>query len=449
MFAPHVRPGRQPKQREGRMQKKLTKQVVDNAPIPEKGDAWIWDTELQGFGLRIKSSGRKIYVVRYRTKDAHRTQRKMTVCRASDATPDKARALAREIFMSVAAGNDPAAERRPTDKPTITLEAMFTARVEHMRKVGISYADEVERVLLKAKKNAADALGRNKAPSEVTPADIVKFVSQFYKAGHRAAADKARGYISSAYSWAIASTNDYTVDNPQDWGVTVNPAAAVAKDANATTERDRNLSAEEIREVWNACQDGNAGFSEGVEVCLRMIIACGQRVRETLRIEGREIDLDEKLWKMPAAKTKGRKRPHVVPLPDCIIPDLRRLKEQYGDGPLFPARADSKTGIIREAVISHAVHRWVTSKECPIEAFQPRDLRRTWKSRAHDAGVDRFTRDLIQQHAKSDTGSKHYDRADYLPQMREAMDKWNAWLTSVLYDQPAPETAPPTLRLVA
>ena len=49
-----------------------------------------------------------------------------------------------------------------------------------------------------------------------------------------------------------------------------------------------------------------------------------------------------------------------------------------------------------------------------------------------DAGIDRFTRDLIQQHAKNDTGSKNYDRADYLPQMQEAMGKWSAWLTAVL-----------------
>ena len=44
---------------------------------------------------------------------------------------------------------------------------------------------------------------------------------------------------------------------------------------------------------------------------------------------------------------------------------------------------------------------------------------------------------MIQQHAKgSDTGSKHYDRADYFKQMREAMDKWNAWLTAVVSDPP-------------
>ena len=67
-----------------------------------------------------------------------------------------------------------------------------------------------------------------------------------------------------------------------------------------------------------------------------------------------------------------------------------------------------------------------------IKPFQPRDLRRTWKSRAGDAGIDRFTRDLIQQHAQTDTGSKHYDRYDYLPQMREAMNKWEIWLRNAI-----------------
>ena len=67
-----------------------------------------------------------------------------------------------------------------------------------------------------------------------------------------------------------------------------------------------------------------------------------------------------------------------------------------------------------------------------MPAFQPRDLRRTWKSRTHDAGIDRFTRDLIQQHAKSDTGTKNYDRADYFEQMKEAMTKWNAWLEATV-----------------
>jgi hypothetical protein len=46
---------------------KITKRTVDAAPLPDKGegDRFLWDTELKGFGLRIKHSGVKSYVLRY------------------------------------------------------------------------------------------------------------------------------------------------------------------------------------------------------------------------------------------------------------------------------------------------------------------------------------------------------------------------------------------------
>jgi len=414
---------------------KLTKTIIDNAPTPVSGDAWIWDADLEGFGIRIQASGRKTYVVRYRTKDASRTQRKLTLCRCGDAPPDKARQMARDVFMQVATGTDVVAERKPNRDSAITVQAMFEARIAAMRTRERANADEVERVLLKAKNNAADSLGRATPPGQVTPADVVKFVSTFYAKGHRGAADKARGYLAAAFAWAITSANDYTVQGRQDWGVTINPAAAVAKDQGAIKVRDRNLDGAELRVVWEACSDGNAGFTEGVEACLKVMIACGQRVQETLRMDGNEVDLDAMVWRMPAHKTKGRKRPHTIPLPRIILPTLIALKDQYGDGPLFPARSgtNERLGILS---ISQAVRRWLDTDGNTMEAFQPRDLRRTWKSRTHDAGVDRFTRDLIQQHAKSDTGSKNYDRADYFAQMRDAMDNWNTWLNSALFDRP-------------
>ena len=416
---------------------KITKTAIDNLAAPASGDTCMWDSELQGFGVRVQSSGRKTYIVRYRRKEDGK-QRKMNLCRCSDATPDKARAMARDVFLAVASGGDPAGERAK-EKVTneITLQAMFEARVAFMRSKGIAMSGEVERVLLKAKHNAADVIGRDRSPASVTPDDIIKFVKKHYLDGNRGAADKARSYLSATFQWAITSANDYTVKERKDWGVTVNPAAAVAKDSEARTVRDRNLSAPEIRAIWLGCQDGNLGFSEGTEVLLRLLIACGQRVQETLRIEGREIDLDAKLWMMPKEKTKGRKYPHDIPLPDVIIPDLARLKAKHGDGYLFPARSDSKLEILNAVSVSQAVRRafgndGFTQVIFGMDAFTPRDLRRTWKSRTHDAGIDRFTRDLIQQHAQNDTGSKHYDRANYMPQKREAMQKWSAWLETVL-----------------
>ena len=277
---------------------KLTKTIIDNTPAPATGDTWVWDAELEGFGIRVQASGRKTYVLRYRTKDAARTQRKLTLCRCSDAPPDKARAMARDVFMQVATGTDVVAERRPERQTSITIEAMFEARIKAMKAKDRANACEVERVLLRAKFNAADVLGRTTAPGAITPADIVKFVSAHYAKGHRGAADKARGYLAAAFEWAIKSANDYTVAGRQSWGVTTNPAAAVAKDHGAIKVRDRNLSATELRGLWEACQDGNAGFSEGIEACLKTMIACGQRVQETLRMDGADVDLEAMVWRM-------------------------------------------------------------------------------------------------------------------------------------------------------
>lgn len=415
---------------------KLTKTLVDNAPVPATGDAFIWDTELQGFGIRIQASGRKVYVIRYRTKDAKRTQRKLTLARCSDMPPDRARDLARKEFAKVAEGCDPAAERKPAVQAATnkTVGRMFQGYVDSLKAKGRASAGEVERALLLASNNAADALGRTKAAADITPTQIVDYVSTFYNAGHRGAANKHRGYISAAYNWAMQSANDYTVPAEQrvDWGIQRNPAAEIAKDTGATKTRDRNLTAAELRLLWQATDKARGeDFWEETGAAIRLMICCGQRVRETLRIEGKEIDLDNALWKMPAEKSKIGK-PHAIPLPHQAVEVLRSLIDQHGDGYLFPARHGAKGELLSDMSVMQAIRRWVSRDDVEMESFQTRDLRRTWKSRAHDAGIDRFTRDLIQQHAKNDTGSKHYDMAEYLPQKRDAMEKWANWLDMVL-----------------
>lgn len=430
---------------------KLTKTLVDNTPVPEKGEAWIWDTELEGFGVRIQASGRKAYVVRYRVKDAKKTQRKLTICRCSDMPPDKARDQARKVFAQVAEGSDPAAERKPAKakESAATVDNMFKGYVASMRAKGRASATEVERMLLIAKDNAADALGRDKPAADVQPIDVVNYVSRFFKRGHRGAADKARSYVASAYAWGIASANDYTVEERQEWGIVRNPAADVAKDAGAIKTRDRNLTAQELVQLWQATLSPVGGFGHETGACIRMLIGCGQRVQETLRIDGIEIDLEARLWKMPKEKTKGKKHPHTIPLPAVVIPTLQLLIDKHGDGPLFPARTGSDDELLSHRSVNQAIGRWLDREDVTIEHFQTRDLRRSWKSRAHDAGIDRFTRDLIQQHAKSDTGSKNYDRAEYLPQLREAMAKWSAWLGIVLSGGTPPAYGEPMIKVVA
>ena len=421
---------------------KLTKTAIDNLKAPETGDVSIWDSELEGFGVRIQSSGRKTYMVRYRLRTGNRTQRKLTICRCGDMAPDKARDEARKIFARVATGEDPAAERKKPKHAPATLEGMFKAYVADLKaKDKISWKT-CEGQLLRGANSAADYFGRNRVPSEITTKEVMMYAASFHKRGKRGLANMCRALISAAFSWAMKSGNDYTVEANDVWGITVNPAVAVAKDQGAKTVRNRNLTAAEIQIVWKAIDAGNEGFSLEVSSCIRLIILCGQRVLETLRVEGSEIDLENALWHMPAKKTKCRRWNHTVPLPRQAIPIFKALIEKHGTGRLFPGVGAGGFHLSAGAV-ALALRYWQRDMEVKVlENFQTRDLRRTWKSRTHDAGVDRPTRDLIQQHGRGDTSSKHYDRADYLPQERMAMELWSDWIDACLSGVPMTDFEP-------
>jgi integrase len=344
--------------------------------------------------------------------------------------PDLSLADAREKFGSQVRGllmdgkNPLTVAAQADEKPTV--ENLFKRYVENLKGRGARSAGHIEQVLLLGKYNAADALGRDTLAGEVEAADIRKPLAATAKRGALRTADILRTYMAAAFSWGMHCANDYTTADAYDWRIKFNPVSAIPRDQRANKKRERNLSAPEMREVWsNAPADGSGDV-------MRLIMLCGQRVQETIRVDGCEIDLAGALWNMPAEKTKGGKHPHTIPLPRQAVAIFRRLIEVHGDGPLFPARTGSKHERMGLLAVSHTAARLTCCKP-----FQPRDLRRTWKSRAGDAGIDRFTRDLIQQHAKSDTGSRHYDHADYLPKMRAAMKVWEKWIDAhVVRKQP-------------
>jgi integrase len=303
------------------------------------------------------------------------------------------------------------------EKPTV--EALFKRYVAHLKAREAGAAKHIEQVLLLGKYNAADALGRDKLACDVDTGDVRLPLVAAAKRGALRTADILRTYMASAFSWGMKSANDYTTENNYDWGIKTNPVAAVPRDQRANKTRERNLTGAEMSAVWHAAPAEQSGD------VIRLIMLCGQRVQETIKVDGCEIDLYSALWNMPAKKTKGRKFPHTIPLPAQAIEIFKRLIELYGDGPLFPARTGSKAARMGFLAVTHCTARLTVCKP-----FTPRDLRRTWKSRTADAGIDRFMRDLIQQHARNDTGSKFYDRASYLKEMRAAMDKWGEWMAN-------------------
>lgn len=331
---------------------------------------------------------------------------------------DARRKYETEVRDVLTAGRDPNAVVGMAESPTI--EKLFQAYIQYLRDKETATTHTSEHLLLTGKYNAADLLVRNTIASTIEPADIANVLAKGVKRGARRTTDMQRTAMMAAFNWAMKSTHDYTQENRMDWGLKYNPVAAVPRDQAANRTLDRNLSAEEMKHVWDNAPEQSGDV-------MRLVMCTGQRVIEVMRIAGADVDLKARLWTMPARKTKGRKHTHMVPLTTQAVDILTTLIDLYGDGYLFPARAGAKGDIIGIPSVSRGA-----SRMAGIKPFTPRDLRRTWKSRAGDAGIDRFTRDLIQQHAQTDTGSKHYDRFDYLPQMREAMTKWEAWLADAL-----------------
>ncbi len=112
---------------------RLTKKFLDGLQPIDGKDYSVWDSDIAGFGIRIKPSGKKTFVVKYRTPQGQ--QRKMTLGAFGQLTPEQARKLAMQKLGSVAMGDDPALEKRNQNKAkTITelcdqyLEAASSGR---------------------------------------------------------------------------------------------------------------------------------------------------------------------------------------------------------------------------------------------------------------------------------------------------------------------------------
>ena len=112
----------------GNVMVKITKRVVEAAEAQEK-DYLIWDDEPPGFGLRVFSSGKRSYVIQYRTKGR---SRRYTLGLHGAWAPKTARREAKVQLGRVAGGDDPV-EDRQLDHKAITVKELCTRYLADLR----------------------------------------------------------------------------------------------------------------------------------------------------------------------------------------------------------------------------------------------------------------------------------------------------------------------------
>ena len=84
---------------------KLTKRTLD-ALATGQARYTVWDSELKGFGVRVETSGRRTFLVRYRAEGGGRRAplRQVSLGAYGPLTPDQARKLAKDALATVRQG---------------------------------------------------------------------------------------------------------------------------------------------------------------------------------------------------------------------------------------------------------------------------------------------------------------------------------------------------------
>jgi integrase len=148
---------------------KLTKRTVDAAAPGEKRRT-VWDADLSGFGLRVETSGRKSYLLRYRLRGGRGgVQKELVIGRHGVLTVDQARQRARELLAQVVQGEDPLADRREA-RAAPMMEALFERYLlEHADKAKKASSAAGDRHLID--RHLRPALGKRRV-ADVTFADV-------------------------------------------------------------------------------------------------------------------------------------------------------------------------------------------------------------------------------------------------------------------------------------
>jgi hypothetical protein len=175
---------------------KLTKATISALTLPPgKQDAIFFDEELRGFGVRLRSGGKRVWLVQYQL-GGHQ-QRRVTIGGVELFTPDEARRIAREYLAKARLGLDPQHERQiARAKVKITLGAIAATYLK------------AKRAELRARSfyELARYLQKHWRPlhgmpiHQIARRDVAARVSELVQESGPVAAVRARGALSALYA---------------------------------------------------------------------------------------------------------------------------------------------------------------------------------------------------------------------------------------------------------
>jgi integrase len=330
---------------------------------------------------------------------------------------EDARRVARDLAGQVARGGDPSAEKRQSELDRIRKRRFADVRDEFLTKyvdtrLRSRTAAEYRRILTRLFEPLA-----NKPFDEVTRADIADALHVIAERGIRQA-NLARAVIRKMFSWARSV--GLCDENP------VRDTAPAGRDMR----RERVLSMEELGLIYRTA----LALDDTYGAAVRFLMLTGQRRSEVFEMPHSEIDVEGRLWRLPADRTKNR-RPHDVPLSPtelALVTSRQHGPElvfSTGRGTVFGALSKAKRRLDAKVL---ELRRAEDPKAGPLPHWTLHDLRRSFVTHAHDQlGVDIPVIERAINHISGTFGGivGVYNRAPLLKERRAAFDAWDRLLT--------------------
>lgn len=320
----------------------------------------------------------------------------------------KARELAAEARARLADGKDPLLARRAEQKAERTIPTFEAFAEEVIQSLEKGWRNEKHRDQWRSTINTYCAALLQKPVDAIETGDVVKLLSPIWTTKAETAT-RVRGRIEKVLDAAKAK-GLRDGENPARWRGHLDhllPKRQKLQRGHHPALAWKNLPGfmEQLR-----AKDGMAALA------LEFVILTAARTGEAIGARWPEIDLEAKVWTVPAKRMKAG-REHRVPLSSPAVALLKRLAKAKTGAFVFPAGKGD--GHLSEMALLMMLRRMEVGS-VTVHGF--RSTFRDWCGEATN-----FPRELAEEalaHKVGDAVERAYRRGDALEKRRALMESW-------------------------
>ncbi len=398
------------------MKQKLTGRSVDSLKLASTGQYDIYDTVLPGFGVRVGTKG-KSWFVKFRSPEK-RHVRRMTLGKVGIHSLADARDVARDALKLVGAGKDPIEDKREQDRER-ERQKLVTERAKDFTVAAAAerFIEDYAKPNLRSWRDYDTNFRLYVIPligsmqiDNVERRDVTRVLDKIVREGKGRTAGKTLAAVRKMFNWLVGRGE-----------LEANPIIGIQPPAQIR-HRERYLKDDELLAVWNAADDLGHPFG----TLYRLLILTGARLSEVAGMNWAELDLDGRVWIIPADRSKNNSA-HIVPLPDLAL-DLVAEVPRFEGGEYLLGR---KGGT---ALSGFGKGKARMDAASGVENWRTHDLRRTFATVHQKIGTRLEVTEALLNHI---SGSRAgivgvYQRHEWGPEKRTAMDAYDRWLRDLI-----------------